>query len=229
MADTLIVLASPTGYEPPGYGGGYFPPSLSGRHPAASGTGPRAIQGAISFFNSSAMCANTLSWLADYVKKHGASDPLTIQVVTNNIRYFLNADRNLCLNPHISVFDAYMSTKSPAARYNYRSMSMKQMSGKNVTVLAAFGHYLWGNGEARYVNLQDVGLNITPQQIPELMKIISSGVTGNIPIDIRFNHNTFDSGGVIPAAYLGNVSLQTKGTLSIKQGGAWSYNGVVRA
>lgn len=49
MADTLIVLASPTGYEPPGYGGGYFPPSLSGRHPAASGTGPRAIQGAISF------------------------------------------------------------------------------------------------------------------------------------------------------------------------------------
>jgi len=230
MSDTITVISPPTGYEPKGYGGGLLGPSRSHRSP---NSGQLFLQVTLPYYQSAKFTESTLAWLANYVKTHGASDPLTIQVVTNHIRCFLNADGNLCRNPRLSVYHAYHSeiskVSAPPAKYNYQSMSIKQMSGNVVTPAAAFGHYLWGNGEPRYVNLPDVGLKVTPSQIPELMRIVNSGVSGNIPVSIRFPHDTYSSGGMIPAAYLGNVTLQTEGTLNIRTGGAWTYNGVVRA
>lgn len=102
------------------------------------------------------------------------------------------------------------------------------MSGNVVTPISAFAHYLWGNGESRYVNLPDVGLKVTPDQIPELMNIVNSGVTGNVPVSVKFVRDT-STDSIIPAAYLGHITLQTEGTLNIQSGGAWSYNGVIRA
>ncbi|SSF99763.1 Colicin-M [Klebsiella pneumoniae] len=230
MSETMVVVAPPTGFEPAGYGGGLFSPSTPNNSPSQ---GQIFLQVTLPYYQSAKFCQDSMAWLAQYVKTHGATDPLTIQVVANNIRYFLNADTNLCHNPRQNVWEAFhseMTGSGPApAKYDYKSMSLKQMSGNVVTPAAAFGHYLWGNGEERYVNLPDVGLKITPQQIPELMNIVNSGVTGNIPVDLNFNHNTYDSGGVIPASYLGNVSLRTIGSLNIQNSGEWTYNGVVRA
>ncbi|MFZ4833820.1 lipid II-degrading bacteriocin [Rouxiella sp. Mn2063] len=227
MSDTMVITAPPTGYEPAGYGGGAFSPSISNRPTS----GQLFLMLTLPYYQSEKFCLDTMNWLADYVKTHGANDPLTIQVVSNNIRYMLNADTQLCQNPRLNVYEAYhteLGGMAPA-KYDYNSMSLKQMSGKTVTPISALGHYLWGNGEERYVNLPDVGLKITPQHIPELMNIVNTGVTGNIPIDINFNHNTYESGGMIPAAYLGNITLRTIGYLDIQSGGAWTYNGVVRA
>jgi hypothetical protein len=230
MSDTITVISPPTGYEPKGYGGGLMGPSRSHHTP---NSGQLLLQVTLPYYQSTKFIDSTLAWLANYVKKHGASDPLTIQIVTNHIRFFLNADGNLCRYPRLSVYHAYHSQLSkvspPPTKYNYQSMSIKQMSGNVVTPAAAFGHYLWGNGEPRYVNLRDVGLKVTPDQIPELMRIVNSGVTGKIPVSIRFPHDTYSSGGMVPAAYLGNVTLHTQGTINIQPGGAWSYNGVVRA
>ncbi|HBT4579490.1 TPA: lipid II-degrading bacteriocin [Klebsiella pneumoniae] len=97
------------------------------------------------------------------------------------------------------------------------------MIGNVMTPAAAFGHYLWGNGEARYVNQPDVGLKITPQMIPELINVVGCGVTGRIPVDIKFAHDTFVSSGIVPAVYLGH-----EGTLDIQSGGMRTYNGVAR-
>lgn len=230
MSDTITVISPPTGNEPKSYGGGIFSPSRSHRSP---NSGQLFLQVTLPYYQSRRFTESTLTWLANYVKTHGASDPLTIQVVTNHIRSFLNADGNLCRNPRLSVYHAFHSEISkaspPPAKYDYKSMSLKQMSGSVVTPAAAFGHYLWGNGEPRYVNLSDVGLKVTPKQISELMRIVNSGVSGSIPVSIKFAHDTYSSGGIVPAAYLGNLTLQTEGTINIKSGGAWTYNGVIRA
>ncbi|WP_319803147.1 lipid II-degrading bacteriocin, partial [Klebsiella pneumoniae] len=230
MSETMVVVATPTGFEPAGYGGGLFSPSTPNHSPSQ---GQIFLQVTLPYYQSTKFCQDSMAWLAQYVKTHGAQDPLTIQVVANNIRYFLNADTNLCHNPKQNVWEAFHSEMThsgpPPAKYDYHSMSLKQMSGNVVTPAAAFGHYLWGNGEARYVNLPDVGLKITPQMIPELMNIVNSGVTGHIPVDIKFVHDTSVSGGIVPAAYLGHITLRTEGTLDIQSGGAWTYNGVARA
>ncbi|KZQ06454.1 colicin [Enterobacter kobei] len=229
MSDTITVVGAPNGYQPPGYGGGLSDPSMPNSSPNA---GQIFLMVTLPYYQSPKMCQSAMAWLADYVKKHGTSDPLTVQVVTRNIGFYLNADTNLCKNPKLNVWEAYHSEMTkvspPPAKYDYKSMSLKQMSGNVVTPAAAFGHFLWGNGEPRYVNLPDVGLKVTPQEIPELMKIVNSGVSGTFPISMKFTRDT-SIDGVIPAAYLGNITLRTEGSLDIKANGTWSYNGVIRA
>lgn len=150
------------------------------------------------------MCLQALTQLEDYIKKHGASNPLTLQIISTNIGYFCNADRNLVLHPGISVYDAYHFAKPAPNKYDYRSMNMKQMSGNVTTPIVALAHYLWGNGAERSVNIANIGLKISPMKINQIKDIIKSGVVGNI-------------------------TLKTEGTLTISANDSRTYNGVVRS
>lgn len=225
MTQTMTVIAPPGGYSLPSYGGGF---AGFGGLPGPS-QGQLHLQMTLPYFQSTALCLNTANWLVDYVESHGLDAPQTARVVSDNIRTFLNADTRMCHNSRLLIYDAIHSTNPAPTQFNYATMSITQMSGSVVTPIAAFGHYLWGNGETRYVNLSDVGLRITPQQIPDLMHIANSASVGSHPVSIKFRHSTYESGGIIPAAYLGNITLRTEGTLNIQPGGSWNYNGVVRA
>lgn len=96
------------------------------------------------------------------------------------------------------------------------------------TPVDAFRHYLFGNGADKSININDVGLSIDVSQIPPIMNIINQGFIGRFDISSDFNRNT-SLDGIIPASYLGNITLKTEGVLSISPDGAWSYNGGVRA
>ncbi|MGP0838084.1 lipid II-degrading bacteriocin [Serratia sp. CY85251] len=225
MSDTMTIVGTPTGFEPAGYGGGLSDPSMPN---TGISSGQLHLQVTLPYYQSPQLCQSAMAWLAKYVKDHGANDPLTIQVVANNIRCFVNADTNLVHNRRLTVYDAYHSINPHPSKYDYHSMSLYQMSGNVVTPAAAFGHYLWGEGQERYVNLPDVGLKVAPTQIEPLMAMVNSGVVGNIPFAADFIRDTFVD-GIIPGSYLGHIKLRTEGTLSIQNGGAWSYNGVIRA
>lgn len=225
MSDTIVVTAPNPSIDPPSYGGGLFDSTAPNHSPSA---GQIFLQVTLPFYQSANFCISSLAWLEKYIADHGATNPLTLQVVANNIRYFCNADTNLVHNPRISVYDAYHSMNPAPAKYDYHSMSIPEMSGNVTTPIAAFGHYLWGNGQERKVNLTDIGLKITPSQISPVMNIVNSGVVGTFPISTNFTRDT-SIDGVIPAAYLGNITLKTEGSLVIDAGGSWHYNGVIHA
>lgn len=222
--ETLTVHAPSPSTNLPSYGNGAF--SLSAPH--VPGAGPLLVQVVYSFFQSPNMCLQALTQLEDYIKKHGASNPLTLQIISTNIGYFCNADRNLVLHPGISVYDAYHFAKPAPSQYDYRSMNMKQMSGNVTTPIVALAHYLWGNGAERSVNIANIGLKISPMKINQIKDIIKSGVVGTFPVSTKFTHATGDY-NVITGAYLGNITLKTEGTLTISANGSWTYNGVVRS
>lgn len=186
--ETLTVHAPSPSTNLPSYGNGAF--SLSAPH--VPGAGPLLVQVVYSFFQSPNMCLQALTQLEDYIKKHGASNPLTLQIISTNIGYFCNADRNLVLHPGISVYDAYHFAKPAPSQYDYRSMNMKQMSGNVTTPIVALAHYLWGNGAERSVNIANIGLKISPMKINQIKDIIKSGVVGTFPVSTKFTHATGD-------------------------------------
>ncbi len=208
MSDTIVVVAPNPAIDLPGYGGGFLA-SNTGNH--FNNGGPGALQVMLSFFNSPNLCVTALESLEKYISEHGATNPLTLQVVANNVRYFCNADANLVHNPRISVYDAYFSVNSAPAKYDYHSMNIPQMSGNVTTPVTAFGHYLWGNGQERMVNLNDVGLKVMPSEISPIMNIVNSGVVGTFPISVDFNRDT-SIDGLVPASYLGNIKMKTEGS-----------------
>ncbi|HEG1754197.1 lipid II-degrading bacteriocin [Enterobacter kobei] len=222
--DTIVVTAPSPSTNLPSYGNGEFSPSA----PNVPGAGPLLVQVVYSFFQSPNLCLQALTQLEDYIKKHGAKDPLTLQVISTNVGYFCNADRNLILHPGASVYDAYHLGKPAPNKYDYRSMNIKEMSGQAPTPVVAFGHYLWGDGAERSVKLSNLGLKISPKEIPAIANIINSSVVGTFPISANFTRNTATD-SAITGAYLGNITLATQGTLTVAANGSWSYNGVVRA
>ncbi|WP_320159736.1 lipid II-degrading bacteriocin [Klebsiella sp. S69] len=181
-----------------------------------------------SFFQSANFCLQAFTQLEDYIKAHGADDPLTLQIISTNVGYMCNADRNLLLHPGASVYDAYHMSNPAPNKYDYRSMNMKEMSGNVTSPVVAFAHYLWGDGDARSVNIANIGLKISPMKIAEISNIVNSGVTGTFPITAKFSHATGDYNPVT-GSYLGNITLKTEGTLTINSNGNWTYNGVVRS
>ncbi|WP_231604384.1 lipid II-degrading bacteriocin [Brenneria goodwinii] len=104
----------------------------------------------------------------------------------------------------------------------------EQLASGLLAPIDAFRHYLFGDGSDRYVNIDDIGLNIEINQIPSVMDIINSNAIGSFDISNDFNRNT-SLDGFIPAAYLGNITMKTEGTLNISPDGSWNYNGVIRA
>lgn len=222
--DTIVVTAPNPATDLPSYGGGFFPSAPHSQQDA----GTIFAQSGMGYYQTAGFCYDTLAFLEKFIKEHGAKDPLTLQVVANNLRYACHADRNLVLHPGLNVYFAYHTSKPAPNKYDYRSMNIKQMSGESVTPLVAFAHYLWGEGQERSVSIAKLGLKISPSEIPAIMNIVNSGVVGTFPIASDFARDTFKD-SVITGGYLGNITMRTEGTLTISAGGNWSYNGVGRA
>ncbi|MGW9796995.1 lipid II-degrading bacteriocin [Serratia sp. 121840015-1] len=220
MSDTITVTTTPPA-PAAGYGGGIlFVPST----PAVTNQ-QVLIQVVMPYFSTPKFCVDYANFLVKYMNEHDLNDPLTMQVVLNNIRNMCAADNHLLNNREAGVWAAY--NNHPLGEFDYVKNASSQLTGDVTTPITAWAHYLWGNGRERFVNMQDVGFRIQPNQIDPVMKIVNSGAVGTFNISERFNRDTMLD-GIIPAAYLGNVTLKTEGTLTIETSGAWNYNGVVR-
>ncbi|MDZ9860074.1 lipid II-degrading bacteriocin, partial [Escherichia coli] len=90
--ETLTVHAPSPSTNLPSYGNGAF--SLSAPH--VPGAGPLLVQVVYSFFQSPNMCLQALTQLEDYIKKHGASNPLTLQIISTNIGGFAPIFPDIC-------------------------------------------------------------------------------------------------------------------------------------
>lgn len=222
MSDNITVSTSP---PPPSgsYGGGIlFVPPL----PTVSSQ-QILMQTVMPYFGKPQFCIDYANYIVKYLNEHDLNDPLTMEVVSNLIRNMCAADNNLLTNRQGGVYAAYNDPTRPLGKFDYVKNASTQLTGDMTTPITAWAHYLWGNGQERFVNMQDVGFRIQLNQIDPVMKIVNSGAVGTFNVSERFNRDTMLD-GVIPAAYLGNVTLKTEGTLTIETSGAWKYNGVIR-
>ncbi|MBO8135828.1 lipid II-degrading bacteriocin [Dickeya fangzhongdai] len=111
---------------------------------------------------------------------------------------------------------------------SFGGIDSERLSNGLLAPVDAFYHYIFGDGSERYVNINDVGFDIKAAQISPIMNIVNSDAVGRFDISGNFNRNT-SLDGVIPAAYLGNITMRTEGVLTISSDGSWQYDGVVRA
>ncbi|HBQ3191058.1 TPA: lipid II-degrading bacteriocin [Klebsiella variicola subsp. variicola] len=228
MSDTMIVVATPT----PGftyasgltYGGGAF----AGAPANGPSEGQIFFQTVLPAYQSPNLCIGQLAWMTDYINKNGVGNPKTWEVISQNVLVFCSADTALVLNPRIAVYDGFHKTKWAPSKFNFKTQSQEKFSGNVTTPIAAFGHYLWGEGKPRTVDLSTVGLKVQANQIDPVMIAVKNNAAGTYQISGNFNRNTFIDGD-IPGLYLGNITMKTEGTLKIDAKGNWDYNGVVRA
>lgn len=129
----------------------------------------------------------------------------------------------------LGVYDAIHGPhQNPPSNFVFKRDATKELTGGSLTPMAALSYYLFGNGEERFIKIENIGLNIKPFDIPPIMTIINSGQTGVFQINERFNRDT-SIDGIIPGSYLGNITLKTEGVLTIQYNGVWNYNGVIKA
>lgn len=221
MPDTITVVAVPP-VSDISLGSGYSAVSMSAGNRISAG--PTYLQMAYPYYDSPQLAIDCAKFMSDYLDSHNANDPNTLSVIAKNIGHFCWADSRLVSKPNLQVLDAFGGPKA----YNYSTMNIPQLSGDVTTPITAWAHFLWGNGAPRTVNLASVGLRIQPNQIDPVMNFVNSGAVGTFSINERFSRDT-TLDGIIPAAYLGHVTLKTEGTLTIASSGAWFYDGVVRA
>lgn len=121
----------------------------------------------------------------------------------------------------------YPFNQSPS-EFDFKRDSVSEFSGGVVTPIAALAYYFLGNGETKSIKIENIGLKLKAFDIPPVMNVINSGKVGVFNISENFVRDT-SKDGIIPAAYLGNITLKTEGVLSIQKNGWWDYKGVVRA
>ncbi|HGM5492918.1 TPA: lipid II-degrading bacteriocin [Serratia fonticola] len=113
-------------------------------------------------------------------------------------------------------------------QFDFKRDAVKEFTGGVVSPVAALAYYVLGNGEERMIKIENIGLKLKVSDIPPVMSVINSGQVGVFKISSNFTRDT-SKDGMIPAAYLGNITLKTEGVLSIQKNGTWNYNGVIRA
>jgi len=218
MSDTIVVIAPPTSVPD----GPYNAINMSLGNMLSGGA--TAAQIAAPYYANGGLTADCLKWLASYVEGHDLNDSNVQKIISGNIGTFCDADKKLANNPKMMVLSAFGSNKA----FNYANEQIPKMSGNVTTPLAALGNFLWGNGVERSVDLNSVGLTLSPTKLPPVMEIVNTGLVGVFNIDQKFSYDTSQD-SVIAASYLGWISLHTTGTLTIGDKGSWSYNGSVRA
>ncbi|SQJ09069.1 Colicin-M [Serratia rubidaea] len=220
MSDDILVTAPRPNS---GYGDGvvFTPP-----YPAT--TEQQIIRQVIMpYYSSPAFCTDYIQWMYKYIQEHNQDDPLTWEIIANNIRCVCGAEFNYMNSPEAGFYAAFHNNQNPVMYFDYVKNAQDQLTGGITTPITAWAHYLWGDGRERFVKMEDVGFRIHPNQIAPIMEIINSGASGQFFVSERFSRDTTQD-GIIPASYLGHVTLKTEGKLMIETSGAWSYTGVVR-
>jgi hypothetical protein len=223
MSDTIVTVGvSPSTQFDSSIGYSAMSVAAANQVPA----GPAFLQYVIPYSASPQFAIDCANVINSYIDKNGIQNPKTLKDFAANVGNFCSADRILIQNPKANVYDAMINNNR--SKYDYITMQMKQMSGDSTTPITAWANFLWGDGSPRTVNLPDVGLRIQPNQISPLMDIVGSGAVGTFAINSKFTRDTMLD-GIIPASYLGYITLHTTGTLTINSLGAWNYTGTVKA
>lgn len=131
---------------------------------------------------------------------------------------------------NLSSRDALIQAASVAKYSTEYKTGTPELSGGTFTPVKAFTHYLWGNGEKLSININNIGLNIKPQEIPLLAQTITSTREAGAYYlsDPKVAYNTFDD-STITGAYLGRITLKIEGDFIRHENGSWVFNGVVKA
>jgi len=224
MTDTITSTGIPP--TPSTFLGGGYSAISSGFAAQGPNEGQLFLQVTLPYYQSPKVAQGCAAWISKYMDTHDLKDPKTMQVVASNVATFCYADTRLVKQPKMSNYDA-IHTGPGAGNFNYNTQSVNELSGTAMSSIAAWAHYMWGDGKERFVKLENIGLRIQPNQIAPVMNIVNSGRVGTFQIAENFSRNTMLD-GIIPASYLGNVTLKTEGKLTIQSSGAWTYNGVVR-
>ncbi|EAA3682889.1 colicin [Salmonella enterica subsp. houtenae] len=221
MTDTITVVA-PVPPSGSALAGNYSASTMSAGNRISSG--PTFLQFAYPYYQSPQLAVNCAKWILDFVESHDMKNANNQQIFSENVGQFCFADKNLVDYPTMKVLDAFGGDR----KFIYSQDQISRLSGDVTTPITAWAHFLWGDGAARTVNLTDVGLRIQPNQISPVMDLVKGGAVGTFPVNAKFTRDTMLD-GIIPASYLGNITLQTTGTLTINSLGAWSHDGVVKA
>ena len=137
------------------------------------------------------------------------------------------ADNYICLNPNMS----------PAQALNYTSRNFKAgsvpestgLSGGTLTPVAAFGHFLYGNGAAAETNINSLGLNLSGTTIPMLESAFAVAPLGRTTIALDKVPYDTASNSWLTGVWLGNITLKIEGTITKHENGRLSFNGGARA
>lgn len=137
------------------------------------------------------------------------------------------ADNYICLNPSMSPAQALHY----ASRY-FTAGSVPEsigLSGGALTPVAAFGHFLYGNGVSAEANINSLGLNLSGTSIPMLESAFVSAPVGRTAIALdKVPYNT-SADSWMTASWLGNITLKIEGTIIKQENGRLSFHGGARA
>ncbi|PSH59907.1 lipid II-degrading bacteriocin [Phyllobacterium endophyticum] len=135
-------------------------------------------------------------------------------------------------NTPLDIINGVKSTPESAKTYDKADATL---SGGIASPFKALAHYLKGDGQTLTVALDQVGLNLTPDEVTldEVNQLNQytedQNFVGTKHIIVnRFNHNTADD-NAIAAMYLGNILLKLEGDITRHQDGTWNFQGEVRA
>ncbi|WP_285432711.1 lipid II-degrading bacteriocin [Pseudomonas sp. fls2-241-R2A-110] len=137
------------------------------------------------------------------------------------------ADNYICLNPNMSPAQALHYTSS-----YFKAGSVPEsigLSGGLLTPIAAFGHFLYGNGASAEANINSLGLNLSGTSIPMLESAFVNAPVGRTSIALdKVPYNT-SSDSWMTASWLGNITLKIEGVIIKQENGKLSFNGGARA
>lgn len=135
-------------------------------------------------------------------------------------------------NTPLDLINGVESEPESAKTYDKNDTTL---SGGIASPFKAMAHYLQGHGEALSVPLNQIGLNLRPDQVKidqvnqldQYTKNPNFVGTKHIVVD-KFGHNTADD-NAIAALYLGNISLKLEGDMTRHQDGTWNFQGEAHA
>lgn len=110
----------------------------------------------------------------------------------------------------------------------FNSLHEGELNGDASSPFQALAHYMFGDGSALSVDINNIGLDIDVSKIPAINNLINSDFMGSAQISEDFTRNTAQD-SLMTASYLGNISLKTEGVFTSDGLGNWRYDGVVRA
>lgn len=155
------------------------------------------------------------------------------QVNKNDLQSLLAWLKNCSyLNDCIAKNDTLGITNMIEHRDSFKNWQLNnmsdQLSGGPYSVVSALANFFWGNGRTMNVDINKIGLQLSPQKIVGFNdKLMSMSAAGSYNFSHKFAYDTgIDS--VVSNYYLGNITLQLDGTLTRQPSGEWIFNGQVR-
>lgn len=150
--------------------------------------------------------------------------------IMGDLKVAHGADLLLLKNPNLSTSDAWnQGIKEGSKIQNNSQLAVPtEFSGGAFTPFKAIQHWLLGNGNTASVQISRIGINPTPDKIPDLMAIINTAGIGETTVNLSTSYYTGQD-SFIPRIYLGTITLNITGKVIRNTSGTVSFSGVVKA